>query len=208
MHIHFQGDSITDVGRNATRGSMTSIGQGYPLLIHAQLSARFPQKYHFTNAGISGNRIVDVYARIKQDTWNLHPDFISILIGINDVWHEADGQNGVDARRFYNVYRMLVDDTMRVLPGVKMLLMEPFVVKGSATEAKWDYFRDETVLRREAVCRIAEETNQFFLPLQELFDEACKVAPAQCWIADGVHPTPAGHQLIADAWIKKFEEMF
>jgi lysophospholipase L1-like esterase len=207
MKILFQGDSITDVGRNTNNGSLISIGQGYPCLIASRLGADEPGKFEFVNRGISGNRIVDVYARIKADCWNLEPDLLSVLIGVNDVWHEFGGKNGVEANRFYNVYRMLVGDTKDRLPDIKMILMEPFVLKASATEGAWDLFRSETEKRAEAVKRVAEEYDVTFLPLQEMFDKAAETAPASFWLGDGVHPTPAGHQLIADAWIRTFRTL-
>ena len=178
MKILFQGDSITDVGRNTNNGSPISIGQGYPCLIASRLGADEPGKYEFVNRGISGNRIVDVYARIKADCWNHEPDLLSVLIGVNDVWHEFGGKNGVEANRFYNVYRMLVGDTKDRLPDIKMILMEPFVLKASATEGAWDLFRSETEKRAEAVKRIAEEYDVTFLPLQEMFDKAAETVPA------------------------------
>ncbi len=209
MKILFLGDSITDVGRNTTNGSLVSIGQGYPLLVDACLSVKYPGEYAFENLGVSGNRIVDVYARIKIDCWNHGPDLVSVLIGVNDVWHEVSRRNGVEADRFYNVYKMLVTDTKKALPDSrKMILMEPFVLKAAATEAAWDTFRAETGKRAAAVRAIAEETGQVFLPLQAMFDDAAKKMPASYWLGDGVHPTPAGHQLIAGAWMKAFEENF
>ncbi|MCQ2440740.1 MAG: GDSL-type esterase/lipase family protein [Clostridia bacterium] len=84
--ILFFGDSITDCGRN--RDNDDSLGQGYPLLIKSELGFENPERYTFLNRGISGNRIVDLYARIKKDLINLAPDYVSILIGVNDVWHE------------------------------------------------------------------------------------------------------------------------
>lgn len=207
MKIVFQGDSITDVGRNTNNGSLRCIGQGYPLLVSAKLGLDEPQQHEFVNTGISGNRIVDVYARIKIDTWNYNPDLLSILIGINDVWHEVGNKNGVDNKRFYNVYRMLVADTLERFPNIKLILMEPFVLKASATEANWEYFETETRLRAESVKKIAEEFGVTFLPLQAKFDEATKIAPADYWLGDGVHPTPAGHQLIANEWLKAFAKL-
>jgi len=206
MKILFQGDSITDTGRNTERGSLLNIGQGYAMLCAATLGAKYPSKFEFKNLGISGNRIVDVYARIKADAWNHEPDVISILIGVNDVWHELGGKNGVEADRFYRVYKMLVTDTMAALPGIRMILMEPFVLNCGAAADNWDYFSRETALRADAVRAIAEECGQIFLPLQEMFNEACTLAPAAYWIGDGVHPTVAGHKLIADAWMRTFEE--
>ena len=204
MKILFQGDSITDVGRNTTHGSTISIGQGYALLVTAELTAAAPGKFECVNEGISGNRIVDLYARVKRDFWNIEPDLCSILLGVNDVWHEysSEGANGVDAKRFYNVYKMLVTDTLERFPKMKFILMEPFTLRGTANDEMWETFRRETELRAAAVRRIAEETAQVFLPLQKLFDEAAEKAPASHWLADGVHPTPAGHRLIADAWLR------
>lgn len=206
MKILFQGDSITDVGRNTDRGSTISMGQGYPLLVDARLSVKYPQQFQFLNFGISGNRVVDIYSRIKADFWNHQPDVFSLLIGVNDVWHEVGHHNGVDARRFENVYRMLIDDTLRELPELKIIAMEPFVLPGTATTGLEDYFRTEVSARAEAVRRVAGEYQLIFLPLQKLLDDACAIAPASYWLSDGVHPTPAGHQLIADAWIDAFEK--
>lgn len=205
MKIIFEGDSITDAGKKYGGGCLQEMGQGYALIVNAYLSARDPEKYTFDNVGISGSRIVDVYARIKTDCWNRNPDLISLLIGVNDYWHELAAQNGVDAKRFYNVYKMLVEDSMERFPNLQMILMEPFVLPGSATTEHWAAFDSETKLRAEIVRKIAQETKQSFLPLQEIFDKACEKAPASYWLGDGVHPTPAGHQLIANAWLELFD---
>jgi lysophospholipase L1-like esterase len=206
MKILFQGDSITDAGRNRNAGSVVSIGQGYPLLIDARLSVDGPGKYEFINLGISGNRVVDVYARIKCDCWNHEPDVLSILIGVNDVWHEVSHHNGVEADRFETVYRMLLRDTLARFPQMKILLMEPFVLHGAASDGNWEYFETETARRAEITKALADELGLFFLPLQKRLSEAALTQPASYWLRDGVHPTPAGHQMIADAWIDLFEQ--
>jgi len=205
MKIVMLGDSITDAGKNSERGSTLPVGQSYVMLLNAELSCKYPQKLIFDNQGISGNRIVDVYARIKADCWNKQPDVVSILIGVNDVWHEVGNLNGVDQKRFYRVYKMLVEDTKERYPGCKFILMEPFVLKARATEENWDYFKAEIAGRGKAVSKIAEETGSVYVPLQQVFDKACSIAPADYWLADGVHPTPAGHHLIAEAWKNAFE---
>lgn len=202
--ILFQGDSITDAGRNMNSGSKASIGQGYAMLVSAAVGRNFPEAYEFLNTGISGNRIVDIYQRIKCDFWNLKPDIYSMLIGVNDVLHEASYQNGVEADRFRNVYRMLLADTKQVLPNLKIILMEPFVLKGEATEQNWGFIRDEVAKRREIVREMAEEFQTGFVPLQQIFDTAINNTNSAYWVADGVHPTPAGHQLIAEEWLKVF----
>ena len=205
MKILFQGDSITDVGRNTDRGSLQSIGQGYALMVTGELGARYPGQYTFENRGISGNRIVDLYARIKVDCWNLEPDVISILLGVNDVWHEFGNKNGVEANRFENVYRMLIEDSLAKLPNVKFMLLEPFALPGTATEGKWNEFFAEVVKRSQIVQKLAQEYQLSFVPLQKKLEDACKLCPAEYWLGDGVHPTPAGHRLIADAWLEVFQ---
>ena len=205
--ILFQGDSITDAGRNTVNGSTISIGQGYAMLVDAYLSKNYPEQYEFINTGISGNRIVDIYQRIKCDFWNLKPDVYSLLIGVNDVLHEAAAQNGVEAERFDNVYRMLLTDTKKLFPDLKIILMEPYVLKVTATEEDWEFIQDEIGKRQKIVKNIAEEFGLKFVSLQEKFDEAAKNGHASYWLADGVHPTPAGHQLIAEEWIGAFRQI-
>lgn len=203
MKILFLGDSITDVGRD--RNNPDSLGSGYPLLISARLGADRPGDCTFRNTGVSGDRSVDVYARIKRDCWNWRPDVLSLLVGVNDVWHElGEDRNGVDADRFSRIYRMLAEDTLARLPETALLLMEPFVLPGTGTGEDWEVFSREVALRARTVREIAGEFHAHFLPLQSLLDEACKRRPAEYWLADGVHPTPAGHQLIADAWLDLF----
>ena len=200
--ILFQGDSITDVGRN--KEDINSLGFGYPLLVSAALGFDYPGKFNFINKGISGNRIVDVYARIKADIINLKPDIMSILIGVNDVWHEFDFNNGVDSEKYFKIYSMLIEEIKAVLPDIKIMIMEPFVASGSATADKIDIFRTEVFKRAKKAKEIAEKYNLVFIPFQEKFDEAFTMAPSDYWLADGVHPTFKGHELIKREWIKAF----
>ena len=208
--ILFQGDSITDCGRN--RDDITSTGIGYVHMIKGQVGCEYPGEYEFVNKGISGNRIVDVYARIKADIINLKPDYMSLLIGVNDVWHEMGGnRNGVSAEKFEKIYDMLLTEIFEALPNIKIMIMEPFVLEGSATTAteaepeRWEYFRTEVPKRATVAKRIAEKYNLPFVALQDIFDDACKQAPASYWLRDGVHPTPMGHWLIKNEWIKVFQ---
>ena len=208
--ILFQGDSITDALRSREHDFF--LGNGYPTLVSARLGFEEPGKYTFLNRGVSGNRVVDLYARIKIDLINLKPDVLSILIGVNDVWHEEEIKNGVDAAKFERIYDLLLDEVQEALPGVRLIILEPFVLPGSATEntpehpTRWEYFRDETPLRAAAAKRVAERHGATFVPLQHLFDEACKLAEPAYWLRDGVHPTAMGHELIAREWMKAFRQ--
>ena len=204
--IVFQGDSITDVMRDRQRDWYP--GMGYPAFINGKLGVDHPGKYQVINRGVSGNRVPDLYARIKCDILNLAPDILSVLIGINDVWHEIGSQNGVDAEKFYKVYDLLLDEVEAALPGTKIVVMEPFVLEGTATCAceerpdRWEYFRTECALRAEKAQLIARKHSALFVPLQRVFDKACESAPSGWWLVDGVHPTGAGHELIAREWLR------
>lgn len=206
MKVLFLGDSITDTGRNKNNGSLLDIGQGYAAIIAAKLSRENPKKYEFINRGVSGNRVVDLYQRIKADFWNLKPDVCSILIGVNDVWHEING-NGVEAERFENVYRMLLNDTKKVLPDIKFILIEPFVLNACATKDHWDMFEGEVQKRREIVKKLAAEFDTGLVLLQDKFDKLADEYGAEYWLGDGVHPTIAGHQIIAEEWLNCFKNI-
>ena len=205
MRILFQGDSITDAGR--ARDNDYYLGQGYPRLIKCCLEFNEPKRYEFFNRGISGNRIVDLYARIKADIINLKPDVMSILIGVNDVWHEFEAENGVDAEKYFTIYSMLIDEVKEALPDLKIMIMEPFTLKGTGNEKYYKEFRNEVEKRAEKAKAIAEKYKLPFITLQKKFDDATKLAENSYWLIDGVHPTDAGHELIKYEWIKLFKEI-
>ena len=202
MNIVFLGDSITDAGKSNNAGAINAIGQSYPMLICAKLGAAEPMQHTFVNSGISGNRCVDVLTRIEADCWNHKPDVVSVLLGVNDASYELTYQTGTGAKRFERMMRTMLQDTMEVCPNAKLILMEPYMLPGR--ENYVDFLREVRVFAG-SVRKLAEEFSAAFVPLQEIFDAACERAPASYWAWDGVHATPAAHQLIADAWIKEFE---
>ena len=209
--ILFQGDSITDCGRS--RDDNAQVGTGYALLVKSQLGFEYPNEYQFYNRGISGNRIVDVYARIKADIINLKPDYMSMLIGVNDVWHEIMYNNGVDEDKFEKIYSMLIEEIKEALPELKIMILEPFCLKGVATDNtetqpdKWERFDSEVKKRAAKAKLIAEKYGLVFVELQNKFDELTQQAEETYWLRDGVHPTPMGHEMIKREWIKAFEEL-
>ena len=204
--ILFQGDSITDCGRSRDHDGFK--GNGYPLRITGELNFEHPGEYEFINRAISGNRIVDLYARIKADFINLKPDVLSIHIGVNDVWHEVEMQNGVDAEKFEKIYDMLLLEIKEALPDIKIILLGAFVTKGRATEKAWDVFRPETEKRAEIAKKLAEKHGCVFVDLQREFDKAIERHPEPYWTNEGVHPTEAGHELIKRAWMGAFTSSF
>lgn len=201
--ILFQGDSITDAGRAWDNDNI--VGNGYPVLVKGTLGFECPGEYTFLNRGVSGSRVVDMYARIKSDIINLKPDVMSILIGVNDVWHEISRKDGVDAEKYFKIYSMLIEEVKAALPDIQIMILEPFVVKGAATDEAWDVFRTEVEKRAIKARMIAEKYDLVFIPLQVKFDEALKLAPSEYWFRDGVHPNTEGHELIKREWLKAFK---
>lgn len=196
-----QGDSITDAGRSRENDAVR--GNGYPTLVAAELMYDYPGEFEIINRGISGNRVVDLYARVKKDFLNLKPDYLSILIGVNDVWHDYSAEpNGVADGRYRKVYDMLIEELKAELPDVKIYILEPFVLCGAGTQEHWEEFDREVRLRAKSAKWIAEKYGLPFVSLQDKFDAACEKCEASYWLRDGVHPTAAGHELIARALLE------
>lgn len=206
MKILMYGDSITDMNRKRDYdGYPECYGNGYVFYVAGDLLKENPLKYQIINRGISGNRIVDLYARIKADVWNHEPDVLSILIGINDIWHEVAHKNGVDIERFDRMYRMLIEDTKKRFPNMEILLCEPFVLEGSATKERYEEFLQAKEYAK-VVQKIAEDYGVHFLPLQDKLEKAAKEYTVESYLYDGVHPALGGARLIADEWVKLFKE--
>lgn len=209
--ILFQGDSITDCGRE--RVDFYGMGNGYANLVKASLGTDFPGEYEFINRGVSGDRIVDLYARIKVDFINLKPDYASIYIGVNDTWHEISNANGVDTVKFEKIYSMLIDEILEACPDTKLMIIAPYVLEGPATcniaekPQRLDFFRKDVAEKAAAAKRIAEKYDLPLIELQPAFDEACKKAEPTYWTADGVHPTANGHELIKRLWLEVFQKI-
>ena len=210
--ILFQGDSITDCARD--RQETGNLGEGYPIYVASSLSNDSVNEYKFINKGVSGNRIIDVYARIKCDIINLKPDYMSLLIGVNDVWHEINWQNGVDLDKFEKFYDMLLTEVKEALPNIKIMLLEPFVLEGPATcgdenvPDRLERFKKNVPLYGAVARKMAEKHGCKFIELQNKFNEAAKKSGSTTyWLRDGVHPSYAGHELIKREWLKAFEEI-
>ncbi len=202
--ILFQGDSITDWGRNysATQPNSTnSLGSGYVLLTAGHLLLKYPEKnLHIYNKGISGNKVYQLADRWDADCLALKSNVLSIHIGVNDFWHTlTNGYTGTIDTYITDFHKFL-DRTKQASPNVKLIICEPFALKGvKAVDDKWYPTFD---LFRKAARDIATEYNATFVPLQSVFDKAVESAPAPYWNLDGVHPSVAGEALMAQAWME------
>jgi lysophospholipase L1-like esterase len=199
--ILLQGDSITDAGRNRNSGSAndaTGLGRGYPYLLAGALLADYPElQLKVYNRGISGNKVPDLAGRWQQDAVELKPAVLSILIGVNDIWHKLSGRYDGTVETYETGYRDLLKRTLDQIAGVRIVVCEPFVLRCGAVNDTWFPEFD----RRRAVAKeLAEELKLTFVPFQAMFDKAAKLAPPAYWAGDGVHPTLAGHALMAKTW--------
>ncbi|ALJ00020.1 SGNH/GDSL hydrolase family protein [Rufibacter tibetensis] len=202
--ILFQGDSITDAGRNRESKEFSTsknLGGGYAMLASAELLHAHPEKnLKIYNKGISGFKVYQVAERWEDDTLALKPDVLSILIGVNDFWHTLSSGYKGTLQTYQQDYKTLLDRTKQRLPEVQLIIGEPFAVKGiKAVDEKWFPAFDEY---RQAARELANQYKATFIPYQSVYEKAQKQAPGVYWTYDGVHPSLAGAKLMAEAWLK------
>jgi lysophospholipase L1-like esterase len=202
--VLFQGDSITDAGRSKDDPGFNTakiLGTGYAFLAAADLLNRFAAfDLKIYNRGISGNKVYQLAERWDKDCLDLKPDILSILIGVNDFWHKLNGNYNGTIEIYKKDFTSLLDRTLKSLPDVKLIIGEPFAVPGiKAVDGKWypEFYAYQTAARE-----VAASFGAVLIPYQKIFDEAKKQAPGVYWTADGVHPTIAGAQLMAEALVK------
>lgn len=207
--VLFQGDSITDAGRDRGRyyaNQAKGMGGGYVYQIVSHLLGRHPKEdLRCFNRGISGHKVVQLQDRWDIDCLSLKPDVLSILIGVNDYWHTIDGRFNSTAESYERDFRKLLQRTKESLPNVKLIICEPFTVAGgTAINERWDDFASYRKLAKE----LSNEFGGSFVPFHAVFEEALEVAPASYWCPDGVHPSIAGAHLMKNAWLEAFTKLF
>ncbi len=198
--IVFFGDSITDCGRDrdAPAGAEAGWGNGYAAMLSAQLSARSPELLlRFSNKGVSGDRVSDLEARLERDVLSLRPNLVSILIGINDVWREFDSGIPSPIEEFRASYRRILERITAA--GSELILIDPFVLR---TRAEFDAWRPVLDPKIEVVREMAHEFAATHVPVDDIFAAASQKRDAAFWAEDAVHPTLAGHALIAQSWLQ------
>lgn len=189
--VLFQGDSITDAGRIRIGNGL---GVGYVFICTAYIKKYYPElNIEFINRGISGNTVIDLKNRWQQDCLSLKPDWLTILIGINDC------VNKISDEMYEMTYCELLDSIKLVNNNTKIILMEPFILPLNTQQ-------EHLVPLVESKCfivnKIAKKYNAIVIPLYTIFKNLLKKAPATHWTHDGIHPTPQGHFVIAEEWLK------
>ena len=201
----FQGDSITDAGRDKGNDQVNhfqALGRGYANMISSQLlGIHADRRPRCLNRGISGNKVPDLQERWAADTIELRPQVVSILIGVNDIWHKRNGKYDGTLETYESGLGELLAQTREALPQTRLVICEPFVLRCGAIDDSWFPEFDE---RRAAAKRVAEGVAAIWVPFHEMFEKATasETTPPVHWAADGVHPTMAGHALMAKTWLE------
>lgn len=198
--ILFQGDSITDAGRSREDDSW--LGDGYPSKINELLQDGFPElNAKIINRGISGNRAIDLVNRWQEDCIALKPDYVSILIGVNDTWRKYDSNDETPADLFRERLKTILEDTLKNTTA-QIILLNPFLLDVNENITK---MREDLYPKQEAVAELAKEYGTKFIDLDKIFKDASKKYSPSYFSLDGVHPSFAGHALIADEWLKAYD---
>jgi len=211
LKILFQGDSITDAGRkrgsyyaNSTWGGL---GAGYPILIAGKLLGEHPNSnLKIYNRGISGDKVFQLSNRWEEDCLHIRPNILSILIGVNDFWHTLTHNYKGTANTYEDDLKKLLDRTLKEIPDLKLIICEPFVIKGGTAVEEKDWF-PAFMNYQNAAQKIASDYNAGWVPFQKTFDDALKNSTVEALCPDGVHPSLGGGYLMAQAWLEVFEEM-
>ena len=205
IRLLFQGDSITDMGRD--REDLHSLGWGYPRYAAPLIAERFPDKeFEFIDKGIGGDKTENLVARLQEDFIDIQPDVVSILIGINDVWGQAGDRSWMSDEVFEKNYRTVLD-AVKQKTNAKIMLIEPFLIP---VEDKL-FFREDLYRKIEVVRKLAREYADVYLPTDGLLNAAFIGDDPISFAEDGVHPTEKGAKLIAQFYcdyISKIIEKF
>ena len=202
MKILFQGDSITDAGRDYR--NYHDLGPGYPKYAAAGIRAAHPDKdFEFINLGISGNRTSQLFDRLYSDGIAFQPDVISILIGVNDVWHRHSHNIATTDAQIELNYRSILERIKRET-SAKIVILAPYYLDAAENE----YLNEDLKTLLPIVRSLAKEYADVYIPLDEMFNEALKTQPQPLYYsADGVHPNENGRKFIGEAYAKAVEPL-
>jgi lysophospholipase L1-like esterase len=196
QHIVFIGDSITDCGH---RDRVQPDGDGYMSLVRALVTARRPELgLKWTNRGIGGDTVRDLSERWERDVVDLQPDWLSVMIGINDVWRAFGNrpEEAVPLDEFEQTLRHLLERAVEAT-GCRLILADPYFIELDLTDPQ----RAESDRYASVVGGLAKEFGALHVPVQAAFDRALTVSPPSLWADDRVHPNLGGHAVIAEAYL-------
>ena len=194
MKVLFQGDSVTDAGRD--RENPHDMGDGYPRYASAMLADAFPDvEFEFVNLGIKNNRTEDLLGRMERDLIEIQPDVVVLLIGINDVLHHYVKDIETTDEQFEINLRTILE-AIKSRTKASVLLIQPFFLESVATKLPVA-MREELNRKQIILSRVADEYADAYLPLDEILHIDIVEEPSY-YTADGIHPTPDGACFIGE----------
>ncbi len=201
IKLLFQGDSITDAGRDYE--NYHDLGRGYPKYAAELLKERHPEiEFEFIDLGISGNQTKDLVARLEKDFVDIQPDIVSILIGVNDVWHYAADRQWLDNTLFEERYRTVLE-AIKNRTNAKLMMIEPFLIP---IEDKL-FFREDLNPKIDIIRNLAMEYADVYIPTDGLLHSAFIGDDPLTFAADGVHPTAKGAEFIGKLYADYIEAL-
>ncbi len=202
MKILFQGDSITDGGRD--RSDCHHLGGGYAYYAAREIQSRHPYlELEFINYGLSGRQTGDLVACWKEQCIDLQPDFVSVLIGVNDTWHRAETKEWLPNAKLEENYQFILEEIKRKT-NAKILMMEQFLLPAQDK----DFFREDVFPKILITRKLARQYADAFIPLDGIFAAACVERDAQYWSEDGVHPTVNSCKLMGTLYANAFDHIY
>ena len=200
--ILFMGDSITDCEREYE--NISSMGFGYPIIIASILGAKYPElNLNFINKGISGNRSKDLVERWDEDVIKFNPDILTIFVGINDTWRKYDHDDETTVEEYERNYRIMLDKT-KEKTNAQIIMISPYVLPFPEDRKAW---REDLDPKIAVVEKLAKEYGAIYVKMDEILNKKCDVMPPDYWTIDGVHPTCAGHGVIANELLEIIENL-
>lgn len=201
MKILFQGDSITDAGRD--KENFNDLGCGYPKFAAEFIRQNHPEaEFEFVNLGIGGNQTKDLVARLEKDFIEITPDIVSILIGVNDTWHHAEAKDWIPNDVFEERYRTVLEG-IKTKTKAKIMMLEPFLIPVADKLC----FREDLDPKIQIIRKLAREYADVYIATDGLFAQAYIGEDPQAFAADGVHPTEKGAELIGKWYAEHIEKL-
>lgn len=215
--ILFIGDSVTDGnwGGCGTERSLTDMnhifGHGYMSICASHYMSLFPERdYHFYNRGISGNTVADLKNRLRTDVIDLKPNVVSILVGVNDIFAASCKNSNINYDDFESDYRYILQTIREQNSDVEIVLCDCFAKQGLGRTQNAKFWADACPKINKIVASLAIEYGARHIEYQKMFDklDADNRKPSQTyWIWDGIHPTPAAHQKMAELWMSVMDDI-
>lgn len=202
--IVFIGDSITDMKRDRENINLPfAYGYSHVFFTEGYLAENYPNSYQVVNKGVAGSKIIDLLNRLDSDVINENPDYVVILDGVNDIWHKISINSGIDLDTYLNTFKIIIDRIKKLLGDTKIIIMEPFFLKGMETNNYIKEFNELFSYTKELE-KLCLDYNINYIKLQDVFTKLGKENGNEYYLYDGIHPTACASKIISSKFLEVF----